>query len=148
LITAQNYSGSEDLGRLTAIPTISQRILTEIPEKLFGLGLGNCDTSAFAICNTPFFQRYSYLHYTWFTSACLFLELGFVGLSLNLLFFVLNFFNVRKMMHNGSASEELCQMSMIMSILCIILTFYNSCLRAEVGYIAYLTMALPYIRRE
>lgn len=148
LITAQNYATAEDLGRFTAIPTISERFLTDLPGKLFGMGLGNCETSAFPICNTPFFKAYSYLHYTWFSSAMLFLETGYVGLGLNLSFFVVCFICAWKRMKSGSATASYCQIAMIMSVICAILTFYNSSLRAEGAYIAYFALAMPFVRED
>lgn len=145
LIFATNYSSSRDLGRLTAIPTISNRFLIEPLEKLFGFGLGNCDTSSFSICNTPFYRSYSYLNYNWFSSAFLFLETGYVGLSLFLLFFVTIFVLSYRKLKQGNGNLLFCQMAMIMSVICIVLTFYNSSLRTETGYMAYFILALPFV---
>lgn len=145
LIFAPNYSSSRDLGRFTAIPTISKNFLTEPLEKIFGFGLGNCDTSSFDICNTPFFRSYSYLNYNWFSSAFLFLETGYVGLILFLLFFVVVFLLAYKKSKQENANLLFCQMGMIMSVVCFILTFYNSSLRTETGYMAYFILALPFV---
>lgn len=148
LVTASNYATAEDLGRFTAIPTISNTILTDIPSKLFGMGLGNCDTSAFAICNTPFFQANENLHYTWFSSAFLFLETGYIGLILNLSFYGLCFALALKYMQRGNSNKLFCQIAIIISILCVLLTFYNATLRKEVAYIAYFALALPFIGKR
>lgn len=145
LITAPNYATAEDLGRFTAIPVISREFLTEWYEKLFGMGIGNCDTSAFAICNTPFYQAYEYLHYSWFSSAFLFLETGYIGLILNLLFYCMVGFLSIKKLRSGNGNKFFCQMAIIFSVICIMLTFYNSTLRKEVGYMAYFVLALPFI---
>ncbi len=145
LVFASNYSSSRDLGRFTAIPTISKYYLTEPLEKIFGMGLGNCDTSAFAICNTPFYQSHSNLHYNWFSSAFLFLETGYAGLLLFLLFFVVVFILAYKKSKQENANLLFCQMGMIMSVVCFILTFYNSSLRMEIGYMAYFILALPFV---
>lgn len=143
-ITATNYSTAEDLGRFFAIPTISRNILTKPWEKLFGLGLGNCDTSSFAICNTPFYISHSYLHYEWFSSAIMFLETGYIGLIIYLSFFVMCFVLARKRMKSGLSDELLCQISMIASLICIIMFFYNSALRTEAAYISFFALALPF----
>lgn len=145
LITSENYASTQDLGRISAIPTLSKKILTQWYERLFGMGIGNCDTSAFAICNTPFFQRYEYLHYSWFSSAFLFLETGYVGLLLNLSFYVLIIIFSIKQINKKENEPIYCKMAIIFAIICIILTFYNSALRKEVGYIAYFALALPFI---
>ena len=145
LSTATTYSSAEDLGRFTAIPTISKTILTDFSDKLFGMGLGNCDTSAFAICNTPFYQRYEGLHYNWFSSAFWFLETGYIGLTAYLAFFVVCLVYTVKQLKKGNRNPLFCQIAIIFSVLCIALTFYNSSLRMEVGYFAYFALALPLI---
>lgn len=148
LIFSANYASTEDLSRFSAIPTISRTFLTTIPEKLFGMGLGNADTSAFAICNTPFFEAYGDLHYSWFNSAFLFLETGYIGLLLYLAFFVIAFFTAVKIYKNGSGDKLFCQMAIIYSVMCVLLTFYNSTLRRECALIAYFVLALPIISEK
>ena len=148
LSTTSNYATTEDLGRFTAIPGISKNFLTDFPSRLFGMGLGNCDTSSFEICNTPFFRLHENLHYTWFLSAFLFLETGYIGLVIYLSFFVICFIFAFKHYRRDGGNRTFGAISMIMSILCIILTFYNSSLRMEVGYLAYFALALPIISEQ
>lgn len=145
LITSDSYATSEDLGRLTAIPTISRTILTDFWQRLFGMGLGNCDTSSFAICNTPFFEQHQDLHYTWFSSAFLYLETGYCGLLINLCFYGMCFAFTLKRLKRGEGVVLFNQMAIIMSMICVLLTFYNSSLRTETGYIAYFVLALSLI---
>ncbi len=145
LVTSTSYSTAKDLGRFTAIPTLSKTILTNIPDRIFGLGLGNCDTSAFAVCNTPFYEMYQGLHYSWFSSAFLFLETGYIGLILNLSFFIMCFILAYKHLKRKEGNPFFNQMAVIMSLCCILLTFYNSSLRMEIGYIAYFVLALPFV---
>ncbi len=148
LAMSENYATGEDLGRFTAIPTISRSILTEWHDRMFGMGIGNCDTSAFAICNTPFFQMYEYLHYTWFSSAFLFLETGYIGLIINLSFYVAVMVLAIKKMKSGQGNRFFCQIAIVFAIICLILTFYNSALRKEVGYLAYFALALPFVKNN
>ena len=145
---AENYATSTDLGRLTAIPTLCRTLVTDGAQRLFGLGLGNCDTSTFALCNSDFYRQYSYLHYTWFLSAFLFLETGFVGLGIYLLFFVACLIRAAGLLRRRRGNLLYCQMGMILSVLCLVLTFYNSALRAEGGYVMYFALALPFIGAE
>ncbi len=144
-VTAEHYSSAKDLGRFTAIPRISETILTEWWSKLFGLGLGNCDTSSFAVCNTPFFQTHQSLNYIWFSSACLFLETGYIGLVLFISFFVVCLVKSYNQIKNNNGDVLYSQMAIIMAVLCILLTFYNSSLRTEIGYVAYFILAIPFI---
>lgn len=144
MITATNYATNKDLGRFTAIPTISRDFLTGWADKLFGMGLGNCDTSSFDICNSTFYKSHSYLNYNWFSSAILFLETGYIGLLTYLSFFIVCFFSARNRMKRKAANELFCRISMMMSIVCFILVFYNSSLRTEIGYMAFFALALPF----
>lgn len=145
LITADSYATESDLGRMTAIPVIAATILTNFWSRLFGLGLGNCDASNFAICNTPFYQSHSELHYTWFSSAFLFLEVGYIGILFFVLFFILCFVLSAVMKKKGTSDTFYCQMAMIMCVVCIILMFYNPSLRSEISYLIYFILALPFI---
>ncbi len=144
LITSTQYSSEKDLGRLTAIGTLSKNIVTGFVDRLFGLGLGNCDTSSFAICNTPFYQSYSFLNYDWFSSAFCFLETGYVGLLLFFSFFVLVFLLAKKQAKLKGENMIHSQIAMVMSIVCVLLVFYNSSLRADIGYLAYFMLAIPF----
>ncbi len=145
LATAENYSSHEDLGRFTAIPTIANTILVNPMDQLFGMGLGNCDTSSFDICNTPFFQTHSDLNYTWFSSAFLFLEVGYVGLAIFLFFFVICFVFAWNTSRKPESNKIHCQLSMIICVFCVMLTFYNCSLRLESAYLIYFVLALPLI---
>ncbi len=145
LATQENYSAEGTVNRLSAIPTLAKNVVTDFENRLFGLGLGNCDTSAFAICNTPFYKTYGDMRYSWFSCAFLFLETGYVGVLIYLSFFVMCYILSRKQIELNHTRPLLCQMSMIMSIICVILLFYNSSLRAEAGYMAYLVLALPFV---
>lgn len=144
-ITKTNYSSENDLSRFTALSTLSDKIMDNNAQRLFGLGLGNCDTSAFPICNTPFFMTYSYLHYHWFSSTLLFLEMGYVGLAIYFFFFVMCFVFAFNHRARAGYNPLYCQMAMIMSVICFALTFYNGSLRFEVAYMIYFVLALPLI---
>ena len=145
LITATSYSSERDISRFTALPVISNSILVETPQKLFGLGLGNCETSSFAICNTPFFQSHSYMNYDWLSSAFAFLETGYFGLGLALSFFVVVYICARRMKRRGEGMALYAEMAMVMAVACIVLFFYNSSLRTDIGYIAYFVLVLPFV---
>lgn len=144
LATSKNYSSNNDIGRLTGIGTIARTIFSDVTDSFFGLGLGNCDTSNFDIFNTPFYQTYGYMHYSWFSAVFMFLELGYVGLLFYVLFFAFCF--VFALIQKKKSSNPLyCQLTMIMSVLCIVIMFYNSSLRTEVGYMVYFVFAMPFI---
>lgn len=147
-ITATNYATTRDLGRFTAIPTIARDYLTDWSGRLFGMGLGNCDTSSFDICNSEFYKSHSYLNYNWFSSAFLFLETGIIGLLTYLSFFVICFVSAFRRMKRKEANELFCRLSMLMSVVCFIMVFYNSSLRTEIGYMTFFSLALPFVKRN
>lgn len=144
LATKDNYASGEDVNRLSAIPKLSRMFLIKPQEKLFGLGLGNCDTSVYAICNTPFAQTYAYLHYNWFTAPMVFLETGWIGLVIYMGFFGSVFFAAFRQIKAEKGNRLFCQMAIIMSVMCMILTFYNASLRMEAAYMIYFVLALPF----
>ena len=144
-LTDTGYATDEDIGRFTALPVISQRFLPGFFKKLFGLGLGNCDSSSLSMFNTPFFESHQTVHYSYFSYAFLFLETGFVGLALYASFFVASFFVSRKLKKLEMADEFACQMSIILSVISLILLFYNSSLRMEIGFMLFFVLALPII---
>lgn len=144
-LTDTGYATDEDVGRFTALPIISQRFLPGFFRKLFGLGLGNCDSSSLSMFNTPFFESHQTVHYSYFSYAFLFLETGFVGLALYASFFVASFFVSRKLKKLEMADEFACQMSIILSVISLILLVYNSSLRMEIGFMLFFVLALPII---
>lgn len=150
IATRVSYSNSSanDVNRLSAISTLNRVILKSPLQRVCGLGLGNCDVSNFAIFNTPFGVRYSYLHYTWFAAPMVYLEMGYVGLTLYILFFVICFCLSYRAFRQKRGNRLYCQMAIIMSISCCMLAFYNASLRYEVAYIIYFVLALPFIRQS
>lgn len=143
--TQEHYSAAGTVNRLSAIPVLAKTLLTNFGERAFGLGLGNCDTSSFEICNSVFYQNYGHLRYSWFSCAILFLETGYIGVLLFLGFFITCYILANRRMKSGDGNPTYCQMAMIMSVICVILTFYNSSLRTEAGYMVYFVLALPFI---
>ncbi len=143
--TQKHYSSNQTVNRLSAIPTLAEMLVPNFGNRLLGFGLGNCDTSSFAICNTPFYQSYGYLRYTFFSAAFLFLEVGYIGILLFAAFFVMCFFMIWKRMKQGLCDRLHGQTALIMAVLAVILIVYNASLRAEAGYMVYFALALPFI---
>jgi len=139
------YTGVGDINRLNTFAVISKGILTTVPQKLFGLGLGNCDLSSISIFNTPFYETYSSLRYNWFSTSFLFLEMGYIGFALYISFFVINFILSLNLYKKKQANENFCQITMVMCVVCLMSVFYNAALRLEIGYLIYFTLALPFI---
>lgn len=143
--TESGYTGSGDLNRLNAISRINELWLQSGWQRVFGLGLGNCDTSTYAILNTPFFESYGHYHYTWLSYALVYLETGWVGLVFFWGFFALTYLEIYKIEKKSDSRLGIyCRLGRIMAVMCVIISIYNSSLRAESGYMAYFVMAIPF----
>ena len=139
------YTGAGDLNRLDAITKINEMWLKTPWQRLFGLGLGNCDTSGFEIVNTPFYETYGDMHYTWLSYAFMYLECGWIGLMFYFGFFVLVYFAIRKIEKRSEGiAKTYCRMGRILAILCMIIAIYNASLRTEAGYMMFFALAVPF----
>ena len=144
----KGYTASNDMNRLTAISIAMERFLPAWYQKLFGLGLGNCDYAAYNFLTTPFYKAYSGLNYMWFSSAFLVLETGLVGMVLYIFFFIRIFLSAWKMGKADDQNKIYCQMSMICSVMCGFLFVLNSSLRTEAAFMMFFVLALPFVRRN
>lgn len=145
--TKMNYSTTNDVNRLSAIYVLSKNYVKDITQQLFGMGLGNCDTSDISIFNSVFYQNYSFLHYNWFTSAMMFLETGIVGLLIYVAFFALCFMGAIKQIKQKTGNLLFCRMAIVMSIVSVIMLVYNESLKTEAGYMVYFVLALPFLAK-
>lgn len=146
--TRENYSNNRDLNRLSAVYMLAKNYITDIPQQLFGMGIGNCDTSDLAIFNSTYYQNHSYLHYTWFASAMSFLETGIIGMLIYLSFFATCFISSLKQIIQRKGNMLFCKMAMILSIVSVILFVYNQSIRIESGYMVYFVLALPFLANQ
>ncbi len=131
------YTASGDLNRLNAIGTIDRLFFPHWPQRLFGFGLGACDTSSFAVFNTPFYTAHSWLHYNWMSHSFWYLEMGWAGLVFFFGFFV-------QVLRKAGRSFYGCQ-SRILAICCLFIGVYNASLRTEIAYLLYTVLAFPFL---
>lgn len=146
--TQAHYSSDKTVNRLSAIPTLANTVVPNWDDRVFGMGLGNCDTSSFEICNTPFFQTHGYLRYTYFSVAFLFLEVGYVGLLLYVAFFTVCAVLIWNRIRRGRCNPLHGRIALIMAVLAHILVVYNAVLRTEAGYLVFLILAIAFLERE
>lgn len=141
----RGYTSSGDLNRLNSIAKINQWFFTSFAQRLFGLGLGNCDTSAFAFLDTPFYRAFSRIHYSWMSVSFWYLEGGFLGLVFFFGFFVLLFRAAGRMERYRKGEGKLhCRMVRILAAVCCLVGVYNASLRTEAAYMVYFVLALPF----
>jgi len=146
--TQKHYASSNDMNRFSAIPTIMQNFLKDIPSQLFGKGLGNCDTSTIAIFNTEFYNTYVDTHYSIFLVSFLFMETGYIGLMFYGSFFIMCLIYSIKNLKQKNGVLLYNQIGVITAILAFVLMFYNASLRSEIAYMFYLCLALPFIGKS
>lgn len=139
-----SYGSTTDINRLSAISTINERyFFNNIKYKFIGLGLGNAETSQISMLNSNFYKNYGHtFKYTWFSHAFMYIESGYVGLILYIIFFLKitydSFMNKNK--------DPLISVTFLFSIYCIIFLFYNQSLRIEtMGYTIFFVLSIPYI---
>ena len=145
-ISNKGYTSSGDMNRLNAISVINDQFLKNGWARLFGLGMGNCETSTFAFLNTPFFEKYGDLHYTWLSHAMMYLECGWIGLIFFFGFFAMAYFKIKAIERSGTLDvKHVCRVARIMAVLCVVISIYNSSLRTEAGYMAYFVLATPFV---
>ena len=141
----RGYTSSGDLNRLNCIGKINDWFFTGPVRRLFGLGLGNCDTSAFSFLNTPFYRSYGQIHYTWMSTSFWYLEGGYAALCFFFGFFALVFFGAGRLEKQaGAEGKRRCRMAKIMAVLCCMMAVYNASLRTEAAYLVYFVLALPF----
>jgi len=141
----ENYASANDVNRFSAISTLSHKILQDPVDRIFGLGLGNCDKAGFAFLRTPFYEKYSALHYSFFAAPMVFLETGYLGLVFYAGFFVVCFIKSVKNRRNRKEHNLYDGMGIVFSITAIFLMFYNASLRYEAGWLVFITLALPFV---
>ena len=147
-VSKRGYTSSGDLNRLTVIPLVNKWFLRNPLDQMFGLGLGNCDTSNFELLNTYFYKRYRRTHYNWLSTAFMYLEMGYVGLIFLFGFFIIYYFLATKRQKMDDANVLYCQMGRVLSILTLFILVYNASMRIESAYMLYLFLAFPFMKRQ
>ena len=145
VFTQSHYASDKDMGRFTSISYVCEHFLTTFPKQIFGMGLGNCDTSTMSIFNTSFHDIYGDTHYALFSISFMLIETGFVGLFMYMAFFALCLCYSVFWFRKNRGNKFFNQMGMMMSIFCFAFVFYNPSLRTEAGYMIYFVLALPFI---
>ena len=132
------YAGSNDLNRLTAIFTISDHMFKgSIAEILAGIGLGNGAIYSIGGMYTRFCQMYGATHYSWFSSAYIFVQCGVIGLSLYVFSFVYLFIKKKNIQYKF--------LSQVMILLALFLMLYNETLKTDAGYLVYFAIASGFV---
>lgn len=142
------YGSQTIINRFSGIPIIRKQIFLENKKyNIIGLGLGNAETTQFDDFQSNFYRKYGNLtKYQWFFHIFLFIECGYIGIVLYLMFFISIALYIIK---NKQINEKYSMITMFLIPICIIMFFYNNTLRVEtMGYMIFCILASPYIIKK
>jgi hypothetical protein len=151
--TAGGYGYSGYIDRLSAIPVINQYFFNEmgLMRKLFGIGIGNAEYSAYEWLQSTFYIRYGEsFQYLRFTSADLYLETGIIGLVLYTasvgLLCLSCVKRIGKLKYLQESSDALYYQNIGMGIGVVSLIFiiYNNLQRADISFILAFFLAIAF----
>lgn len=133
------YAAQGDWGRVGGIANATEKFFSQ-GLNLFGMGLGYCGF------DTPFYDKYGWLHYNWFSYISIFLEQGWVGIVGYIAFFVVNFWALQKRKKQALTADAktVYEISLIMSALGIFIVFYNSSVTGYPAFFLYLLVGMSY----
>lgn len=133
-----------ELPRIGATPILSHLFFNDDMQHLFGLGIGACeDSSSLSIIDSTFFNRFGKLNYSYFTFHINFMQTGWIGISLLILFFVAilgSYIYYRK--KSPKQYIYMYDIAIIITLLCISTFWYNATLRSYNTYIPFFGMAI------
>lgn len=139
------YSSEYDLNRLTAVTTLNSMFMDSPLLRAIGLGFGSGQFS-------QYFQSDLYavwgetLNWNWFTDAAIFLETGWIGLSLYISAIVS--IGVCAFRHRNDAPKFrwILNLSICLSVFCVFLIMYNASLTTDPScYFIGIILAVPFI---
>lgn len=140
------YSSRDDISRGRAFSQINEKFFDgHLMNKLFGYGLGNCDVSSVRIFCSEFYREHKYLNYIWFMHAMLYIETGYIGYVIYILFFIVCICKYWEFRKNDKENIFVYNSGIIVAIICIIMTWYNASLRNDTSFFIYISLALPFI---
>lgn len=145
--TSVSSYGQNSLNRMTVIPYMHNLLFEDnVLGMLFGVGLGNADSSGFSFLVSDIYQSYGNLKYSYFMHGMLYVELGAVGLLSYMMFFVANYFTSMRRIANRGNDQAMAYAGAVFNIVAVIAIFYNTTLRSEVScFIAFFFLAIPVI---
>ena len=138
---AYGYASVGDFGRIGGIGKASKYFFGG-KQSILGMGLGMCGYG------TPFYSKYSHLHYIWFSYLYIYLEQGWIGLLIYVAFFVFVLVGSRKVgkkiRHLSSTSNCLALFAQCLAVIGIILLWYNTTVTNYQAYFLFISLAFPF----
>ena len=135
--------------RVGSFQVINNLFLRTPIKEWFGLGIGNCDTSAFSFFQSDFYRAYGDYNYRWFTNQWTYLECGIGGFGLYVFFFVTLIITLlAKLKRYPNAIRPYMIASAIFTVAMIFLMWHSSAIRVDTAYIIYFGMAIGFVAMQ
>lgn len=143
--STKGYTSSGDLNRLSFFSTVNSKLLPTLPDRIFGLGLGNCDyATGVELLSTPFYHKYEWMHYGWMSTTFMYLENGMIGLMAFFGFFIMIMLYAVRMKNHGGTNPVFCEIAALCAVAAVMNGIYNISLRIESEYMMYFILAIPW----
>lgn len=114
--------------------------------RIFGMGIGNCDQVEVLGIQSDFYRQYSTLHYYMFPLPMILLQQGILGMVLYVLLFVFLFYAIAKQKKKSNdANIVKYQMAEVLCLMAFIITIYDTSLFGKGGFLFFYILALPFI---
>ena len=138
-----SWLGSYYIPRIGSYTFISEKIFqNNLFNKLFGFGMGNCDTSSFSFLQSNYYNKYGYMNYRWIFRQWTIMENGIIGFWGIVAFFVIVNICLAKIRKKVSVDRRIfIDTSLITSIISIMTMWMNNTLKVDTAYIPYFVIA-------
>ncbi len=139
-----SYSNTAvSVNRLSGFDIINQYIIgASFWVKLLGYGVGAGGKIPFMNIESDLYSQYSSLHYEQFTYAWMYIEIGYIGLALFFLIFVMMFFDLK----HSNMKDEYNILSRLFCVMVIFFCFYDACWITEgTGFLQTLVLSFGFI---
>jgi len=138
-----SWLGSYYIPRIGSYSFISDRIFhNNLFHNLFGLGMGNCDTSSFSFLQSYYYSKYGYMNYRWIFQQWTIMEEGIIGFWCFVAFFAIIIFYLLKIRKNVTVQLScIIDTSIITAIISIMTMWMNNTLKVDTSYIPYFVIA-------
>ncbi|WP_270388224.1 hypothetical protein [Blautia hansenii] len=142
----EKTGGGYNISRFGAFSDITNLFFKDsVVNRIFGLGMGNCEYSSFSFLTSEFYREFGFLNYRWFSHQMWFLQCGYLGIiMLGIMIFMLFIWvTKRKLKYRDEYGYG--SFGQIFMLLMIVNFMYNASFITEIGYMAFAALALPFV---
>ena len=141
----KTYGAQFSLNRTTAIPYVWNNILDDLSKKLFGLGAGYADKVSSDIFSSGFLKTYGTLGFHMFGLSLELANIGIIGLSIYLAFFISVFVYTSRMQKKSAELNDYYITCKVIVVIVFVTLMYNASLITDItASFIYFIMAIPF----